>query len=141
MSEQIVVKSAVEEPVLSLIETYAPELQYLGIIKNFPEAHSILMNRKLNYVGLEVLFEDDLSPIVSEEFFGKLHKDGKLIWGNSILYNYKVRLAGEHSDDTALRGDPELGWGYFARRGFDIIQTDWSLALSLYLEKNGLRYR
>lgn len=141
MSEQIVVKSNVDEAVLGLIETYTPDLQYLGIINKAPEVHDMLMKRKLNYVGLEVVFKDDSSPLVSEEFFDRLHRDGKLIWGNAILFNYRVRLAADHSDDTALRGDPDLGWGYFARRGFDIIQTDWALALSLYLEKNGLRYR
>ncbi|MBQ8212695.1 MAG: glycerophosphodiester phosphodiesterase, partial [Clostridia bacterium] len=39
------------------------------------------------------------------------------------------------SDDTALRGDPDLGWGWFLKHGFDIIQTDWPREVSLYLQK------
>lgn len=141
MAEQIVVKSDVKNDVIELIEEYAPNLQYLGIINKDPETHDMLMKRKLNYVGLEVVFREDSAPIVSEEFRERLHRDGKLLWGNAILFSYKRPLAAEHSDDTALSGNPDLGWGYFARNGFDIIQTDWPLALSLYLEKNGLRYR
>lgn len=141
IAEQIVVKSDVKPEILDIVEEYAPDLQYLGIISKAPESHEMLMKRKLNYVGLEVVFADDDSPLVSEEFRNKLHADGKLLWGNGILFNYKRKLAGVHSDDTALRGDPDLGWGYFAKNGFDIIQTDWPLALSLYLEKTGQRYR
>lgn len=141
ISEQIVVKSDVKKDVLDMMEAYAPDLQYLGIINKNPESHEMLMQRKLNYVGLEVVFNDDSSPLVSDEFRAKLHADGKLLWGNSILFNYKKKLAASHSDDTALCNDPDLGWGWFVDKGFDIIQTDWPLALSLYLEKSGKRYR
>lgn len=141
MAEQIVVKSAVKDELLDMIETYAPDLQYLGIIDKDVENHDKLMSRKLNYVGLEVVFADDSAPIASEEFRDRLHRDGKLVWGNSILFSYRKRLAADHSDDVALAGDPDKGWGWFAENHFDIIQTDWPLALSLYLDQKGLRYR
>ena len=31
-------------------------------------------------------------------------------------------------------GDPDNGWGWIADKGFDIIQTDWSLPLRQYLD-------
>ncbi len=141
MAEQIVLKSNAKPDVLKVIQTYAPDLQYLAIISGKPETHEMLMQAGINYVGLEVVFADDSSTIASREFFDRVHSDGKLIWGNSILFNYRKKLAGAHSDDTALRGDPDLGWGYFAKNGFDIIQTDWPLALSRYLEETGQRLR
>ena len=141
IADQIVLKSNAKKEVLDMMEAYAPDLQYLAIISGKPETHEMLMQRNLNYVGLEVVFTDDSSPLVSEEFRSRVHADGKLLWGNGILFDYKRKLAALHSDDTALKGDPDLGWGYFAKRGFDIIQTDWPLALSLYLEKTGQRYR
>ena len=70
----------------------------------------------------------------------KLRKDGKICWVNTIVYDYRAVLAAKHSDDTALAGDPDFGWGWCADN-FEIIQTDWVLALSDYLEKSGKRYR
>ena len=141
IAEQIVLKSGPQKAVLDMMEAYAPDLQYLAIISDNPETHEMLMQRRLNYVGLELVFTDDFSPLVAENFRNRVHADGKLLWGNSILFDYRRKLAGNHSDDTALKGDPDCGWGYFVKEGFDIIQTDWPLALSLYLEKNGQRYR
>ena len=50
------------------------------------------------------------------------------------------RSAG-HSDDTSIAEDPESGWGWLADRGYDIIQTDWALAMRLYLEATGRRFK
>ena len=63
----------------------------------------------------------------------------KLLWGNAILYNYRVPLSAGHSDDAALLRDPDFGWGWFVDEGFDIIQTDWTLAMDLYLKNCGKR--
>ena len=141
MSDQIVAKSCVEPEVLDMMETYASDLQYIGIIPDRPEMHDVLMKRKLNYVGLEVVFTDDSATVVSDEFRNRVHADGKLLWGNGIVFDYQKVLAGVHSDDTAVKGNMDLGWGFFAEKGFDIIQTDWPMALSVYLEKIGRRYR
>ena len=142
MTEQIIVKSSPKEKDLDVMETLAPELQYLAVIGNYNrDYHAELMQRKMNYVGLEVVFADDSAYIASDELIERVHSDGRLMWGNSILYNYKKLLAGEHSDDTALTRDMDLGWGYYPKKKFDIIQTDWPLALSLYLERTGQMYK
>ena len=71
----------------------------------------------------------------------EMSADGKLVWVNSIIYNYRDQLSGGHSDDTALCSDMDDGWGWLARRGFDFIQTDWTSMLHTYLKENGLLYR
>ena len=142
IADQIIVKSPPKASSLDVMESLAPEIQYLAIIGNYnSDYHAELMSRKMNYVGLEVVFAQDDAYIASDEFIERVHNDGRLIWGNSILYNYKKLLAAEHSDDTALTRDMDIGWGYFARKNFDIVQTDWPLALSLYLEKTGQMYK
>lgn len=138
IKDQIILKSSPKEEVLRMIEETAPDINYLAIIgsKYDPFAtHEMLMKRNINYVGLEVVFEDDSSPLVSDEFRARMRADNKLLWGNSILFNYKTKLAGEHSDDAALAGDPVTGWGWFADKGFDIVQTDWPRELSLFLQQ------
>ena len=113
----------------------------MPVVKIKFDGHEALMKRRLNYVGVEVLFYDDEDPIVSEAFIDKVHKDGKLMWGNSIIYDYERQIAAGHSDDTALTESEALGWGWFYDHGFDLIQTDWPLMLINYLKKENKYYK
>ncbi|MBQ7347089.1 MAG: glycerophosphodiester phosphodiesterase family protein [Clostridia bacterium] len=141
MTEQMIVKSTPSEKVFSVLEEVAPELPYMPIVRNTHPMHEQLVNSKLNYVGAEVLFEQEDAEVASPAFIEKMHRDGKLVWVNSIIYNYKEQLAAGHSDDTALCTDPDLGWGWLAKRGFDFIQTDWTGMLLNYLKENDLLYK
>ena len=67
-----------------------------------------------------------------------MHQQGYIVWSNSIVYNHLDVLAAGHNDDVSLIKDPELGWGYLARKGFDLIQTDFVMACNLYLSQNHL---
>lgn len=138
IEDQILVKAAPNPDMISLMSEAAPEISFLAIINDRHDPHEVheTLSKALHgYVGLELVFSDDTSELVSPDFIDRLHKDHKLAWGNSILFDYRKILAGDHTDDTALRGDPELGWGWFVDKGFDIIQTDWPRELSLYLDQ------
>ncbi len=142
VEDQIVVKSNVKANVIDVLEELAPEIMFLPIYnKNVGELHEQLKTRKINYVGAELVFPYEECETGSAEFREKLRKEGYIVWGNSILYNYRVPLAGGHSDDVSLVEDPDLGWGWLADNGFDIIQTDWPLAMRLYLEETGRRFK
>lgn len=139
---QILVKTAPQKAMFDMIETYAPDVQYMVIVSDrAKEVHRELLSRKINYMGQELIFTSDDSPLCSEKYLSQLKKDGILSWVNSIVYNYAAVLAAGHSDDTALTESMEKGWGWLARRGFDFIQTDWPLMLKNYLEEQGLLYR
>lgn len=141
MKDQIILKCSPKPEQLQIIETFAPDIQFLPIISSDNGIHEELKRRNINYIGSELLFTTEESEMAGEEYREKLRRDGKICWVNSIVYNYKAVLAAHHSDDTALvTGDLDFGWGWLADR-FDIIQTDWVLALSMYLEKVGKRYR
>ena len=103
--------------------------------------HEELMRRKFNYIGAEVLFTDDSSEMAQPEFIDKMHRDGKLVWVNAIIYNYRDQLSAGHSDDTSLCESPDLGWGWLADRGYDIIQTDWTQMMIEYLKRTDKYYR
>lgn len=141
MIDQILVKSSLSEEVLTVLETVAPELPFMPIVREAHPEHETLMKRNINYVGVEVLFKKDDSGLASEEFFDKMHRDGKLVWVNSIIYNYKTQLAGGHSDDSALCDSMEYGWGWLGDRDFDLIQTDWPLMLINFLKETGRYYK
>lgn len=141
MTEQMLVKSKVSEKVLSVLENLCPELPFIPIVSEEHPMHKELMKRNINYIGAEVLFEKDDSPLAGKEFIDMMHNDEKLVWVNSIIYDYKDQLSGGHSDDTALTVSEDYGWGWLADRGFDFIQTDWTMMLVEYLKKSNKYYR
>lgn len=141
MIEQCIVKSHYSEDVFNLLENSANDIPFMLITadENFP--HQELMNKNINYIGAEVLFYHDGSYLASNEFTDRMHKDSKLVWVNSIIYDYKQQIAAGHSDDTALTESEDEGWGFLADRGFDIIQTDWTGMLIDYLKRSGKYYK
>ena len=135
MTEQILVKSSPSEKVFSILEQTAPELPFMPIVRENHRFHEELLKRKINYVGVEVVFDNEISPLASEQFIQKMHNDNILVWVNSIIYSYKSQLSGGHSDDSAFTVSEDYGWGWLADRGFDIIQTDWPGMLIDYLKR------
>ncbi len=137
MIDQVLVKSTISDDVLTVLSTLAPELPFMPIVNGAHPFHEQLMHMNINYVGVEVLFNDESMEVASAEFIDRMHRDGKLVWVNSIIYNVKKQLSAGHSDDTALTESKDKGWGWLADRGFDIIQTDWPLMLINYLKSVG----
>lgn len=141
MLDQILVKSKLSKNVVSVLEEVSPELAFIPIVSETHPMHKELMNKKINYLGAEVLFEKEESVLASDEFIDMMHRDGKLVWVNAIIYDHKRQLSGGHSDDSALTVSEDFGWGWLADKGFDFIQTDWTMMLVDYLKKSGKYYR
>lgn len=141
MTEQMLVKSNPSEKVFEVLESLAPEIPFMPIVRNEHPIHEKLLKSGINYVGVEVLFEKDTSYLASEEFIEKMHGDNVLVWANSIIYDYKEQLCGGHSDDSALTVGEDFGWGWIADKGFDMIQTDWPMMLIDYLKKSNKYYK
>ena len=138
MQDQVIVKSGYAPEVLDILENYAADMQFLLITRDPADIEKIA-KRKLRYVGVEMLWTSDSDPLCQSEVINALHEAGKVVWGNSIVYNYKDILSADHTDDTALLEAPEKGWGWFCTHGFDIIQTDWLLACDAYLKSRKYR--
>lgn len=142
MEEQVLVKSAYNEKVISVLKSIAPEAAFMPIVSSDAAAvHNTLLKSGINYVGAECLFYTDDDYSCSLEFIDKLHSAGKLAWANSIIYDHRQQIAANHSDDTSICGNPDDGWGWLAKRGFDFIQTDWVSLMTKYLDANGLLYK
>lgn len=137
MEGQILLKSPATKPeTFKIIEDLAPDMMFMPIIKEETmEAAAQLDNMNINYVAAELVFPTEDSPLLEESYIRSHHDAGRLLWVNTILYNYLKPLSGGHTDDVAVIGDPDKGWGWNIDKGFDIIQTDWTMALAGYLEK------
>ena len=105
----------------------------ITILKEKDEISEQLEGMNINFVGSELVFATESSPLIQEEYLEHQHKKGRVLWVNSLLYSYKAQLSAGHTDDIAVAGDPDYGWGWLIDKGFDVIQTDWVLQLRGYM--------
>ena len=141
MEEQIILKSAPKQKFFDIIAEVAPDIAYMPILKNDDHCFDILNNMKINFAGAEVVFDSLDAEIASLDYIEKMHKAGKKLWANAIIYRHTVQLAAGMSDDTSLMEEPSKGWGALADRNYDIIQTDWTGLMCDYLYKTGQIYK
>ena len=139
MEDQVLIKTEDKAEYLDAVEKYASDIPFMTIARDGISVHEEMMRRNIRYVGIECLFDKEDSPVASGEFIDRLHADGKILWVNTIVYNYKAVLAAGHNDDISVIEDPEKGWGWVADRGFDMIQTDFVYQCRRFLEETGRR--
>lgn len=139
MEDQVLIKAANKPEHLDAVEKYAPDIPFMTVAKNEIDIHEKMKRRNVRYVGIEALFSTENSPVASKEFIDKLHADGKIVWANAIVYDYNKVLTAGHNDDISVTENPELGWGWLADRGFDLIQTDFIFQCRHFLEETGRR--
>ena len=131
-------KTAPNDDMLAAVQEYAPGYMYMPIYMEQDTATAKIEHMNINFVGAEVVVENEKSPVVQEEYIQKMKKKNLILWGNGVLYNEKIPLAGGHSDDISMIDSPDLGWGWLAKKGFGIIQTDWAVQCYQYLKSIGL---
>ena len=138
MQDQCLVKTGPDPRVLGIIEEHASDMPFLGIVRSEADCEAFAA-RKIRLEGFETIFRTDDSPLASPGFVERQHAAGRLLWANSIVYNFRDVIAGGRSDDRAMTGDPEGSWGWLADRGFDFIQTDWLRDCADFLARTGRR--
>lgn len=109
-------------------------MMFLPIVRT-PEQIELVNRYHINTIGAEVIFETDDHLFASDEFIGKMHGAGKLLWVNALTLNDTTRLSGGHDDNTAILKSMEEGWGWLLDKKFDMIQTDWPLLLRNYIDQ------
>ncbi|MEY8388031.1 glycerophosphodiester phosphodiesterase family protein [Oscillospiraceae bacterium 38-13] len=160
MADQILFKSPPEEKYLRQMAEQKEPFMYMPVVW-YPEEVAMAERYELNMVAVEVIGYREDAPIMESAFLEGLRQKGlvRLIstltlanpladveaefqkWGNSrmkgAVLDGNILLSGGHDDDTALLRDPDLGWGWLVERGFNALQTDWTLDMNLYLREKG----
>ena len=131
---QVIVKTPNKPEYIDNVKKYASDLAYMAVVKQQDRISDYILDCGLNYIGVEALFSSDEDEIVSDAYIQKMHDLGLILFGNAIVYDESKIISAGHTDDVALGGDPDRGWGWFADKKFDIIQTDWCLMLKNYLK-------
>ena len=133
MQDRVIVKTPLKPEYIRQLEEYAHDMPFMPLIREDDGTHEDqLCNPRIRYIGAEVLFKAETSPLASPAFINRVHADGCILWVNPIIYDPREQLVAGRNDDRAVTGDPDGSWGWLIERGFDILQTDWPLALRLY---------
>lgn len=140
MKDQVLLKHAPITSVLKIIEEVAPDYMFMPIYMEEDNASEIIEKMNINYIGAELVFKTEESPVIQPEYIENMKKRGKTLWGNAVLYNYKIPLSAGHTDDVSMIDDPDKGWGWLVDHGFDIIQTDWTYQCCKYLKDRGINH-
>lgn len=136
VEKQVVVKTSIKDKYIREIKKYAPDFMFLPIIRAEDNITDGLVENGINCVGAEILFDKESDPIISDEYIESMHKKGRIIFMNAIVYDYKEILSAGHNDDAAIGEDPDKAWGWLIDKKADIIQTDWCLMLKNYIDKH-----
>ncbi len=134
MAEQVIIKTPEKPEYFDAVERFAPEMAFMPVIRYRDSCTKMLQKRALHCIGAEVLFENDSDPVACPEYLEEMHRAGMDVWLNTIVYDEKEVISAGHTDDCAVNGNPDAGWGNLIDRGFDIIQTDWCAMLRQYLQ-------
>ena len=140
MRDQVLLKHAPIPSVLKIIEDVAPDYMFMPIYMEEDNASEIIEKMNINYIGAELVFKTEESSVIQPEYIESMKKRGKTLWGNAVLYNYKIPLSAGHTDDVSMIDDPDKGWGWLVDHGFDIIQTDWTYQCCKYLKDRGINH-
>ena len=140
MKDQVLLKHAPIPSVLKIIEDVAPDYMFMPIYMEEDNASEIIEKMNINYIGAELVFKTEESSVIQPEYIESMKKMGKTLWGNAVLYNYKIPLSAGHTDDVSMIDDPDKGWGWLVDHGFDIIQTDWTYQCCKYLKDRGINH-
>lgn len=135
MVDQILLKSPCKKEWIDKVDAVASDFAYMPIInEDITPFYELGGDRLSGFIGAELVFSTEDSPILTNHVVEQLHADGKIAWGNGIQFSAKKILSAGHNDDISVSGNPDAGWGWLIQQGFDIIQTDWVSALKLYIE-------
>ncbi len=135
VENQVIVKTDTSEKYLKRVARYAPDFMFMPIVKGEDTVTDELVRQGVNCIGAEVIFKTENEPVCSEEYIKAMHEKGRIVWVNSIVYNYRSVLSAGHTDNIAVQGEKDRGWGWLIDKGFDIIQTDWCLMLKNYIDE------
>lgn len=139
MVDQALVKTNQDEKFYRMMEELAPDFAYMTFAVNQDRDSELLIKRKLNYLGTEALFQTEESEFATAAYHEKMHRLGLLTWSNAIVFRYTTVHSAGHTDDISIAGDPDNGWGYLAKLGYNMIQTDWVGPCIRYLQEKGYR--
>jgi glycerophosphoryl diester phosphodiesterase len=134
MQDQIILKGHSSPKETEVMQSIGSKYMYMPIVSRQEDVdRAFPLNCRV--IGMEMVFQEENSSLLQEANIRKAHDRGWILWANSINLDDTQKLGGGHDDRISMFQDPDDGWGWLVRHGFDVIQTDWPMLLSCYLRK------
>lgn len=164
MADQILFKSPPDKRYIDFMAAQKRPYMYMPVIW-YPEEIEYAKASGLNMVAVEIIGYREDATVMQPAFLETMHNQGvsrlvaALTLGNPIyneakliarwkasgsrlvnaLVDGNILIAGGHDDDTSILGNPDDGWGWLVERGFNMLMTDWTLPMDIYLKTKGYR--
>lgn len=141
MEEQILLKNHVVcKGDLDWMERTGYRPIYIPVLKKDEDAEALYeLIKRIDVQIVEVFLAVEDSALISREFVEDMHTRGIKIWVNALDLGNNLRLNASRGDNRSLLVSPDEGWGWYVKRGVDIIQTDWVMETVNYLDAIGRR--
>ncbi|QTD39276.1 glycerophosphodiester phosphodiesterase family protein [Polaribacter batillariae] len=134
-TDQVIMKGKVTLPeVRKEFGEYLDKVPFMPVVVLHEENTEETINEyieKFSPIAFEFVFKDEKSPILSK--FKEIRKKGSRIWVNSL---WKSLNAGYEDDMALVKTDSIYGW--YIKKGVNMIQTDRPQLLLNYLRDKGL---
>ena len=114
---------------------YLDKVFFMPIINlNKPGANQMIEEyiTQLKPVAFEFVFDDESSPVLNQ--FKQIRQRGSRVWANSLW----AKLDAGYTDDKAAYSDRNAIYGWYIKKGVNMIQTDRPKLLLNYLRSKGL---
>ncbi|MEP1487466.1 MAG: glycerophosphodiester phosphodiesterase family protein [Algibacter sp.] len=134
-TDHVVMKGKVSlSKVKSEFGNYLDKVVFMPIVDlDAPDSEIIIEDYMKNYkpTAFEFIFKDEKSPVLNT--FKTLRKNGSSVWVNSLWES----LNAGYEDDMALK-NPDSIYGWYIKKGVNMIQTDRPQLLLDYLRNKKL---
>ena len=116
------------------LRSYGDQINFMPIFVNFSGTKRQLFEmiesyqKDLHVVAVELVFKSKHSVMLSQDVLSYFKRKNIAIWVNTL----SPELCANLDDKHALKY-PDLTWGYFIHKGFNLIQTDYPLLLKNFL--------
>ncbi len=98
-----------------------------------------ILRKKAVVPAVEVVPRKETDSIYADSVFTWVKERHMKIWCNSLSLARRLVYGAGYDDLRSLIFGGDEGWGVLAKKGVDIIQTDWPAETSAYLREIGRR--
>lgn len=135
MENQIIIKAREDDEVVDFLDSTDLKLMFMPIIRK-KESLNKYLDKNINIVAVEVLFDSKEHELNSLEFKNMLKEKNILLWINTIKLDNeeKNNFSAGYTDDESLEENGK-GWEWVLKQGANIIQTDWPYFLNQFRNK------
>ena len=136
MIDQVIFKTPDDERYIEIFEKQQKPWLFMPMAES-EESLMRFLDADINTVALELKYKTEEHIFADRGYREGLRDKGYMLWGNALDLGGGYKLSAGHDDTCALLRDPKYGWEWFMNNGFDLLQTDWVLAMVSYLRNQG----